>query len=151
MTQQAKSLLTDQMKRAVGVEWEPTVLDVERGHVRRFAEAIGDSNPLFIDEKRARKSCHGGLIAPPTFLRAVLAPQPKVDLKLPQRVLDGGSDWEYFGPVRVGDVITARAKIASIAERTLSLGPALFVTTEISYVNQFGEVVATQRSTRICY
>jgi len=151
VTQQTQSLLTEEMKRAVGVEWEPSVLEVERGHIRRFAEAIGDPNPLYTDEKHARRSRYGGIIAPPTFLRAVLAPQPKVELNLPKRVLDGGSDWEYFGPVRPGDVITARARIASITERALSLGPALFVTTEITYSNQFGEVVATQRSTRICY
>lgn len=152
MTQQAKPLLTDEIKRAIGVESDPTVMAVERGHVQRFAEAIGDSSPLFTDEKRARKSRYGGVIAPPTFLRAVPRPEPKVPLKLPTtRTLDGGSDWEYFGPVRVGDVISARLTITSIVERALSLGPALFITQEMTYTNQFGEKVAVQRSTRIGY
>lgn len=152
MTQQTKPLLTEDLKRAIGVESEPSVLEVERGHVRRFAEAIGDPSPLYSDEKHARKSRYGNLIAPPTFLRAVPAPRPKVELKLPtKRVLDGGSDWEHFELVRPGDVITARAKITSITERALSLGPALFIVTEATYTNQFGEVVATQRSTRITY
>lgn len=152
MTQQAKPLLTDEMKRAIGVESDPVALAVEAGHVQRFAEAIGDPNPLFTDEKRARRSRYGGVIAPPTFLRALPRPEPKVELKLPTtRTLDGGSDWEYFEPVRVGDVITARAKITAIAERALSMGPALFITQETTYTNQLGEKVATQRSTRIGY
>ncbi len=152
MTQQAKPLLTDEIKRAIGVESEPVVMAVERGHVQRFAEAIDDSNPLFTDEKRARKSRYGGVIAPPTFLRAMPRPEPKVELRLPTtRTLDGGSDWEYFEPVRVGDVISARFTITSIVERALSLGPALFITQEMTYTNQFGEKVAVQRSTRIGY
>lgn len=152
MTQQAKPLLTDEIKRAIGVESEPTVMAVERGHVQRFAEAIGDSNPLFTDEKRARKSRYGDVIAPPTFLRAAPRPDPKVELKLPTtRTLDGGSDWEYFEPVRVGDVISARLTVVAIVERQLSLGPALFVTQDVVYTNQLGEKVAVQRSTRIAY
>ena len=39
--------------------------------MRKFAEAIGDANPLFVDEAVAKRSRYGGLIAPPTFPRTL--------------------------------------------------------------------------------
>lgn len=32
-----------------------------------FARAIGDLNPLYVDEEAAKRSEFGGIIAPPTF------------------------------------------------------------------------------------
>ena len=54
---------------SVGRSSQPVKNLVERGAVRRFAEAIADPSPLYTDEERARESCHGRLLAPPTFPR----------------------------------------------------------------------------------
>ena len=147
------SFLTEDMRRsAVGIEGEPSVLEVGKGAIRRFAEAIGDPNSLWNDEAQARKSRYGGVLAPPTFLRSVRAEAPSIPFDVPfDRLLDGGSDWEYFEPVRAGDRITAVARIADVSERSGRLGPMLFTVTETTYTNQLGEVVATQRSTSIRY
>ena len=56
-------------KSMVGERSEPVWNVVERGAVRKFAEAIGDPNPLYVDEGAAKGSRYGGLIAPPTFPR----------------------------------------------------------------------------------
>ena len=56
-------------KEFVGMRSEPVRNVVERGAVRRFAEAIADQNPLYTDEDLARKSRYGALLAPPTFPR----------------------------------------------------------------------------------
>jgi acyl dehydratase len=37
----------------VGRESEPVVVEVERGMIRRFAEALGDANPIYVDEAAA--------------------------------------------------------------------------------------------------
>ena len=82
----------------IGQESPPEYLDVEKGHVRAFAEAIGDPNPLWSDEIATRRSRFGGIVAPPTFLRAART-QRLEDLPpdFPyKRLLDGGSEWEYF-------------------------------------------------------
>ena len=147
------SFLTEEMRQqAIGVESAPVTMEVEKGHILRFAEAIGDPNLQYSDEAAARKSRHGGLVAPPTFLRSVRG----VNLELPfelsfGRRLDGGSDWEYFQPVRPGDRITAVARVAELAERTGRLGVMVFMTTVTTYTNQFDEVVATQTNTLIAY
>jgi acyl dehydratase len=53
----------------VGSRSEPVRNLVERGAVRRFAEAIADPSPLYVDEEVAGRSRYGNLLAPPTFPR----------------------------------------------------------------------------------
>ncbi len=42
---------------------------VERGAVRRFAEAIADPSPLYVDEGAAARNRYGRIVALPTFPR----------------------------------------------------------------------------------
>ncbi len=139
--------LTDEMREsAIGVESAPTTTDVEKGHIARFAEAIGDDNPAYTEGTPET----GGIVAPPTFLRAMRAVRPEVPFEIPfTRLLDGGSDWEYFEHVRPGDVITAVGRVEDIRERTGSIGQMLITTIKVTYRNQSGAVVATQTSTSI--
>ena len=140
------------MRATIDVESEPLTHDVEKGAIIKFAEAIGDTNPIFNDEVAARQSKYGGMIAPPTFLRSMSSGPLKVDVRNPYSAnLDGGSEWEYFEPVRPGDRITVTTKIANIYERAGRLGNMLFMVRETNYVNQFGNTVATQRTTGISY
>ena len=146
-------LLTEEMRQqAIGREGEPVTTDVEKGAIIKFARAIQDDNPLFNNEVAARSSRYGGLIAPPTFLRSVGTLRPELPFELPlTRLLDGGSDWEYFHPVRPGDRITTVAKITDVSERTGRLGAMVFMTVVITYRNQLDQVVATQTGTSIRY
>ena len=149
----SEPLLTEEMRQqAIGQESDPVTTEVERGAVIKFARAIGDNNPLFNDEAAARSSRYGGLIAPPTFLRSVGSLRPQLPFELPFiRMLDGGSDWEYFEPIRPGDHITSVARITDISERTGRLGAMVFVTVVLTYRNQLDQVVATQTNTSIQY
>ncbi len=150
MTQE--SAITDEMRAAVGVESEPYTNEVEKGAIIKFARAIGDNNPIYADESAARNSRYGGLVAPPTFFRSMHSGPMKVNIKVPYSAnLDGGSEWEYFEPVRPGDRITVTTKISNIFERPGRLGNMLFVQRETNYVNQFGNRVAVQRTTGISY
>ena len=63
----ANKYVTDEAKKQIGKVSEARTYDVERGAIRRFAEAIGDPNPLFNSDSEARKSRFGGMIAPPTL------------------------------------------------------------------------------------
>lgn len=146
------SVITQEMRAAIGVASEPITHDVEKGAIIKFAEAIGDPNPLFNDEEAARKTRYGGLIAPPTFLRSMRSGPARVHYRGPYSAnLDGGSQWEYYEPVRPGDKITVTTTITDISEREGRMGKMLFVTRETRYVNQFGKLAATQRSTGISY
>ena len=63
----------EEMKAVLGVESKPTVHEVERGAIRRFADAVGDPNPLYRDPDAARDAGYADVIAPPTYLRALTA------------------------------------------------------------------------------
>ena len=147
------TFLTEAMRQeAIGLEGPPATLEVEKGAILRFAEAIGDPNPLYTDEAAARQTRYGGLVAPPTFLRSLRGASVELpfDLSFGRR-LDAGSDWEYFQPVRPGDRITAVARIADLTERSGRLGVMVFMTTVTTYRNQFDQLVATQTNTLIAY
>jgi len=147
------SFLTDEMReQAIGTESQPVTIVVEKGAIVNFAQAIGDANPIFNDEILARKSQSGTLIAPPTFLRSIRAVQPEIPFEMPfERLLDAGSDWDYFEPVRVGDQITAVGRIIDISERSGRIGLMIFIKTLITYSNQFNGVAANQTNTLIRY
>jgi acyl dehydratase len=148
----ADKLVTDEIKRRIGLQSEPFVVEVERGAIRRFAEAIGDPNPVFNDEKAARKSRFGTMIAPPTFCRSLGAVPLLREIGLgTHRILDGGSEWEYFEPIRPGDRITVVSRVADIREAKGRLGLMALVVVETTYTNQFGERCVTQRNTSIHY
>jgi len=149
----ANKIVDEEARKQIGTVGEARTYEVERGAIRRFAEAIGDPNPLFNDEQQARKTRFGGMIAPPTFCPSMGSPIPNVKLNMPAgfRGLDGGSDWEYFEPIRPGDRITVQSKLVDLRESEGRLGPMVFIVIETSYTNQFGELCVTQRSTAIRY
>lgn len=129
----------DRLKARIGVDAPPSEAVVEAGHLRRFAEAIGDPNPRWREE------------APPTFLVA-LAP---VMLHLAeaeeygQGWLNGGNRFEYLEPVRAGDRVTATGRVVDVYEKSGSSGNLLFIIFETDYVNQHGKLVARLRGTAI--
>ena len=122
--------------------------------IKKFAESIGDPNPLWQDEEYARKTKYGGITAPPQiFCTAMLSGSstfPEVPFPF-KRMLDGGGEWEFFLPLRPGDVITSTTKFANVSEREGKLGIMVFMVFETTHKNQRGEIVAKSRGTLISY
>jgi len=148
----SESVITQDMRDAIGVESDPVVNEVERGAIIKFAQAIGDDSPIYNDEQVARETRYGGIVAPPTFLRSMRVGSNKVIVQSPYPAnLDGGSEWEYFEPIRPGDLITVTQYLADVHERQGRLGNMLIMVRETKYINQFGNVAALQRSTGISY
>ncbi len=132
----------ERMVKDLGKETKPVTYDVEKGHIKRFAEAIGDGNPLWL-----------GVTVPPTFTRAFIpSDEDESQPRDPsERVLDAGSDYEYFKAIKPGDQITVVSKIAEVFKKEGRLGTMTFQVKEISFTNQDGETVATRRDTGIYY
>ena len=150
----AEQVITDEIRACIGMQSEPTVIEIEKGMIKGFAEAIEDPNPLWQDEEYARSSQYGGIVAPPGFLMSLMMRGPIMELpfELPfTRRLDGGGDWEYFKPVRPGDVLTVVTKLVDIREREGRLGAMVFMVSEITWRNQRNELVARSRGTSIRY
>ena len=145
----------EKLRDKIGVEWEPRAYEIERGMIRRFVQAVDDPNPLWQDEEHASKSQYGGIIVPPTFILTIGFEQiqQKMTILMPSAGrLHGGTEFEYYLPVRPGDTITASGKIVDVRERIgKSTGKMLFVTFDISYINQRQESVAKCHQLTILY
>ncbi len=165
MTTTNPSIITDEMRAAVGVEGSPAVMEVEKANCRMFARSVGHKDPIFYDEDAAKAAGYRDIVAPPGFLGTPIfnptrPPGSPGEMSgrgysIPyKRVLNGGTEYEYFPEndvICAGDTITARGSIASFEETTGSLGPMLITKRETVYTNQHGNVVAKLYATVIQY
>ena len=161
------TLITPEARAAIGREGQPVSGYAVSAHeIRRYCYAIDDLNPLYLDPAAAAAGPHGGIIAPPLFLdipfardvplsriRADGLPRgadelPRVPLKV-TRTMAGGTEVEFFVPVRPGDVLTRRSRVVDVYEREGRSGRMVFTVWETEYVNQRGELVAVERLTGI--
>ena len=152
--------LPPEVMSELGREWVFTALEeIGRSSIRKFALSIGDTHPLYYDDKYARESKYGGIIAPPTFVCETMqfmvgdldetggpAGRPKLPLGAEIR---GSNEYTFHRPVRPEDVITARWKFANIRERDARTGKLFIVVSEITYTNQHDEVLAANSETSI--
>ena len=153
-----ESVITEEMRRMIGVEAPSYIVEVEKGAVRKFVGATGDTNPLFQDPEFAKRTKYGGIIAPPTFFcpDPLIAAQIAGLKRLPRPFkygIDGGTEWELFQPVRMGDVLTVTTKIVDVYEKQGSprTGRMLFSIIEATCRNQGGDLVGVSRGTSISY
>ena len=126
--------------------------EVGREHIRRFAEAIGDLHPAYLDPEAARALGHPDVIAPPTFLTVlnfrfaedgpVADPGLGLDYSL---VVHGEQTFELHRPVVAGDVLSSVQRIDEI--RDAGRNELITTVTEVSAAG--GTAVATLRSTLV--
>ena len=145
-------------KSGIGREIDLTsqrfVVEATRDNIKNFADAVGDANPLWINEEYARQSRFGGITAPPTFLYNVnhgsgpaLASPGKPPSK-DSALLYAGAELEFFRPIRLGDEFTVKGKSVDIyRKQSKSLGPMLFTTGEAGYYNPKKELIGIIRTT----
>lgn len=147
-----ESAITEELRNMVGVAAEPEVFEVEKGHIRRFAKAVGDPNPLWQDEAYARKSRYGSIISPPMFLQDEgknKFADRLMEIISPLGFLNGGLDIEFYKPMIPGDMITTQAKLSDLYEKQGKTGKLLFMVVEVTFTNQQGELVSISRNTFI--
>jgi uncharacterized protein len=134
--------------------------EVNVAMVRHWCEAIGDTNPAYLDTDAASASVHGGLVAPPTMLQAWVmrpfgvtasgenGPYHEMTALLASRgftsVVATNSDQTYHRYLRPGDRLTMRTVIDSISpQKTTALGTGHFVTTRQDYYDDRGDLVGS--------
>jgi hydroxyacyl-ACP dehydratase HTD2-like protein with hotdog domain len=137
------SVISEELQNLVNVDFGPEVYEIEKGMVKKFAEAIDDPNPAWQE------------VAPPTF-PAALVPTGllhrlfNADIPL-KRLLNGASELEYLQPIKVGDVISVTGRLTRLRQVEGKEGPTLFMFTEVTYTNQRGEVAVKGKNTYIKY
>lgn len=151
-------MVPDSLKQYIGKVDPPHLREVEKGAIRRYADAVGDDNPLYYDEEYARKSRYGCIIAPPGFFgwakKTISSSEGLIGLIGAMieagyaGILDGGMAYDFYLPVRVGDTIVVSPKVADIALKE-GKTKMMIIRFEASYTNQNGDLVAKSYQTLI--
>jgi acyl dehydratase len=122
----------------IGFSLPPFKVMVDRKRLQLFAAAIGETDPQF-----------AGVIAPPTFMKAIdgenhssriILDALKVDLN---RVLHAEQQFDYVAAVKAGDCITVERTVLDIFDKRN--GTMEFLVIESVLSNQVGAVVGKSR------
>ena len=135
---------------AVGTVLAPFTTTIERGRLRFFAEAIGETDPIYSDLDAAVAAGFPDLPVPPTFFFGLKldAPDPFAwmrDLQIDMRfVLHGTQRFAYERMAFAGEQVTFRPRITEAYEKR---GGALeFITLETT-ITRDDEPIATLTET----
>lgn len=149
----------EELQKMVGKELHRVVSPpVALSDIRKHAIAVywPEKPPrLFWDEEYARATSYGGIVAPEDFnpfAWPIEGPgRFPYGVRFPDsaRGFNGGSDAQYFTPIRPGDVITCTEKLTEVYQRTGRAGRLLFTVSEARWTNQRGELVKTHRGTHV--
>ena len=146
----------------VGLETNlPDLEPIDKTTIIRYAHAISDLNPLYINEEYAKETDYGGIIAPPTFIFDVMPAAIEIDcdgrditrITLPGfKVARGGNEYQFLEPARPGDVIMRRRKIVDVFERdSKKVGKIIFIVYDTTYSNQDARVLGINRETLLFF
>ncbi len=145
---------------------------VNQPMIRHWVEAMGDTNPVYVDEVAAKEAGFPGVIAPPTMLqawimrglrasqeteaaRAAGTSQGEGPTDRLMKLLDDAGftsvvatncDQHYERPLVLGDEVEFTSTIESVSpEKATGLGVGHFITNRLDFTDQHGELVATMR------
>jgi hypothetical protein len=169
--------LNDEIRGYIGMQTEVqlTFDPVERGAVRRYAQAIMDIDPIYMWDDAVKGTRYAKPVAPPLFPNAMLrlpygdpdlvqarAEDPHFDgavgsstLGLPplpltnSPLLNGGSEVEMYRFAEHGEQIWLQSRYLDIYEKESSKGTMLMVVIETDFVDRDRNIVMRFRKTQI--
>ena len=139
-------------REMIGRETQPMLAEVVAAEVTAFARAIGDLNPLYVDEAAAKKSPFGAIVAPPTYpiRMAAGAGDPELFLSLDLNyasLLHAEQEFEWHRPLLAGEKITITGRVGDMWEKQGKSGTLDFVVMEQFGRDEKGEMVFVARTT----
>jgi acyl dehydratase len=122
--------------------------------IRRWAIAIGDDNPLYLDPRHADASRWRGSVAPPGFEWSMgwdRSPFPDKALQEKSKgalrgvqLFHSGAEYRFYRPIREGDEVFKSEWLASVTPKESSFGKrSVLVDNANSFWNQHDEVLVT--------
>lgn len=134
----------------IGTRTDEFSTSAERGRLRFFAEATGQTDPRYSDLGAARAAGHPDLPIPPTFFFCLEMDNPNrgdflaqlgVDVRT---ILHGGQKFTYHAPAHAGDVLTFWTEVTDVSSKK---GGALQFIVRDTHVGIAGNPVVTLTST----
>lgn len=140
-------------KSKIGHQFTSFSTEVEKGRIKFFAQAIGETNPVYFDEKTAQEAGYKTIPVLPTFPMSLDFDGPEflpviglLNLDI-ARILHGAQEFNYLGQLYAGDRIEVTSKIKDIFDK--KNGALEFVVIETDYVNQDGELICQASQTLV--
>lgn len=120
---------------------------VEKGAVKKFAEAIGDLHPIYFDEETGRNSRYQNNIAPPTFPRTFDYGVIE-GLNLPNKgLIHGEQTFHYKRPLVVGEELLCYSEVKKYFEKKGNFGEMGFLVLESFGEDLAGNIIFSSTST----
>ncbi len=135
--EEARSLIGVELRRT-GQTWNT---EAAPDSVRHFCWGLGDENPLFCDPAHGANSQWKSALAPGCFLYTIDTTVVAPKLRGIQWMY-GGTDWEWYKPIRHRDSFTVKARLLEAVEKQGGKAKSFIIQTgEVLYTNQHGELV----------
>ena len=127
-----------------GKEHTAGPFEVSERLLQAFTQSVGESDPVFVDEKAAREAGYRGLVAPPTFCTVLVdrVDLPDINLNFGHMSMHAGQRVQPRAPIVAGDQVTASSHLKDVYAKTGRSGTMVFILWETTFRNQSGEVVA---------
>jgi acyl dehydratase len=131
----------------VGSSAAPFAVEVEKGAIRRFAEAIGEGVQIYFDEAVARSLGYQGIVAPPTFPTTFRPPaKPAWVRGLDEgRILAGEQGFHYRRPIYAGDRLQCELRLTDVQDKRSSKGTMELMVQELIVTSSSGDLVCVNR------
>ena len=147
-------------KSKIGLEFPAYTFTVEKDKIIEFAIAVSQKeskeeiNPIYYDDEAARKAGYQGIPIPPTFPTCsffwtgggLMGTVKTLGIDL-SRLLDREEEYEYFGSIYAGDVITRKMKVIDMFTKGKGKRTIDVTILESELINQRGELLIKYRST----
>jgi acyl dehydratase len=131
----------------IGSSMAPFAVEVEKGAIRRFAEAIGDRTEIYFDEAFARSLGYAGIVAPPTFpttFRPSSEPAWRHGLD-EGRILAGEQGFRYRRPIYAGDRLQCELRLVDVQEKQTTKGSLELIIQDLMVASSSGDLVCVNR------
>jgi acyl dehydratase len=154
-TKRSRARLAMIDRSLVGHTFQPVHTRVDADGVRRFAAAIGDTDPVYYDEAVAIERGFRSIPIPPTYVFSLKHHALSPEHALETLGIDAGSgkllhaeqSFSYHRPICVGDELTFVERVADVYEK--KGGSLRFMVLETIVTDQFDEEVAAIRHTEV--
>lgn len=117
--------------------------------IKRFAIATRETDPVYLDEEYAKTTPYGGIIAPPTYAKALTFPAVE-GLPMPSRGrVHAEQEFVFYKPMRAGDTVYCRNTVAEVYEKQGRAGAMVFIKFENAVLDENGEPYSIGYSTTL--
>ena len=131
----------------IGTSAASFAVEVEKGAIRRFAEAIGESAEIYFDEAFARSLGYPGIVAPPTFPTTFRPPsEPPWRRGLDEgRILAGEQGFRYRRPIFAGDRLKCELRLTDVQDKRSSKGSMELIIQDLIVTSAPSDMVCVNR------